>query len=109
MVFSEASEEFLPVSPGFLPIGLNGDTRYEARAIDLRPGSLVVLFSDGIIDAADPSGNFFGEERFRELVFESRELSAAEIRDTVTTNIFEFSQGRQRDDQTLMIVKRQGK
>lgn len=99
-------DDFLPIGPGFMPLGLDPSEQYQAHSLDLHPGSLVVLFSDGIIDAINPSGERFGEGRLRELILKSRRLSSDEIRDAVATTIFEFCRGRQEDDQTLVVLKR---
>ena len=70
------------------------------------PGPWLFFFSDGIIDAVNAEGDRFGEARFHKLVFDSRELSAEEIRDAVASAVLEFSRGRQQDDQTLIVIKR---
>lgn len=47
-----------------LPVGLLNDAEYTAGVITLRPGSRVVLVSDGFTEAENEQGDFFGEERF---------------------------------------------
>jgi sigma-B regulation protein RsbU (phosphoserine phosphatase) len=46
-----------------LPVGLLCDAEYTAGITTLHPGSSVVLVSDGITEAENASGEFFGEER----------------------------------------------
>lgn len=106
LTYIDGAADFVPVSPGFLPLGLDGDTQYEAHDLELPPGSVIVFFSNGMIDATNPDGEFFGEARFQALVRKSLQRSAVEIGDVVTTSVFDFSHGRQKDDQTLMVIKR---
>ena len=106
LVCLAGEEHFMPIPSGWLPIGFDESEDYQAHSLDLHPGSLVVFYSDGIIDARNPEGERFGEARFRELVFDAKDKSGDDIRDLVTTTVFEFCRGRQDDDQTLMIIKR---
>lgn len=50
-----------------LPFGMFPDTTYVASAFDLAPGDRVILASDGIAEATDPSGAEFGTSRLAEL------------------------------------------
>jgi phosphoserine phosphatase RsbU/P len=106
LIYLPKAKDFIAINAAYLPIGLDGSGDYEPHTVELGPESVVVFFSDGVIDAANPEGRRFGEERFRNLVYGSRHLSAVEIRDAVTTQLFEFSRGRQEDDETLMVMKR---
>jgi serine phosphatase RsbU (regulator of sigma subunit)/pSer/pThr/pTyr-binding forkhead associated (FHA) protein len=45
-----------------MPVGLLASAEFEASAIQLQPGTQVLLVSDGVTEAADPEGNFFGDE-----------------------------------------------
>jgi sigma-B regulation protein RsbU (phosphoserine phosphatase) len=46
-----------------LPVGLIGGAEFTAASIELRPGSRVILVSDGITEAEDAQGESFGDER----------------------------------------------
>jgi len=50
-----------------LPFGMFPDTTYVASDFDLAPGDRVILASDGIAEATDPSGAAFGASRLAEL------------------------------------------
>ena len=106
LVFFAGDDDFTPMPTGWLPLGLNESDDYADHVLDLPPDSLVVMFSDGIIDAVSPEGERFGESRLRKLVFDSKDLESDEIRDNVATAVFEFSLGRQQDDETLIVIKR---
>lgn len=48
---------------GGLPPGMMEEARYQSAAIDLRPGDHLLAVTDGITEALDPAGNFFGAMR----------------------------------------------
>jgi serine phosphatase RsbU (regulator of sigma subunit) len=50
------------LSDANVPVGLFADGHFESASVQLQPGSRVLLVSDGFSEAADPCGNFFGDE-----------------------------------------------
>jgi hypothetical protein len=54
--------------PGALPLGLNPNERYENQEVVLAPGDRLTLYTDGLLEARDSSGELFGFERVTELV-----------------------------------------
>jgi phosphoserine phosphatase RsbU/P len=99
----EAPRLLLPDSPamGVLMASVGGN-----HTIRLGPGDLLVAATDGLIDARNPRGEFFGNERLMQLVDELAEQPAAEIAHALLDAITCFEDGRsQDDDQTLVILK----
>ena len=71
-------------------------------------GDVLVIYSDGVTEAASPSGEEFGPTRLYEVVSRNIDASAAGLRDRIESALTKFSQGTQAaDDITLVIVKRQ--
>jgi serine phosphatase RsbU (regulator of sigma subunit) len=52
---------------GALPLGLARGVSYEPSHFYLAPGSRVTFYSDGVVEAQNPSGELFGFERGRQL------------------------------------------
>jgi sigma-B regulation protein RsbU (phosphoserine phosphatase) len=50
---------------GDVPVALFADAQYTNHELQLRPGSRLVVFSDGITECDDPVGEAYGEERLR--------------------------------------------
>ena len=74
----------------------------------LQLGDVLVIYSDGVTEAASPNGEEFGPTRLYEVVSRNVDASAAGIRDRIESALTKFSQGTQAaDDITLVIVKRQ--
>ena len=90
------------------PLGLAALNRSAAgagRAV-LEPGDIVVLFSDGVIEARSPQGEFFGAERLADLVVKNvaAGLPAPETTRRIVRELLEHQQGQLEDDATVMLV-----
>jgi sigma-B regulation protein RsbU (phosphoserine phosphatase) len=55
-----------PFTEGFFPVGLIAGTDYKTARVTLEAGDTLVLFSDGVTEAADPDEELFGVPRLRE-------------------------------------------
>jgi sigma-B regulation protein RsbU (phosphoserine phosphatase) len=78
----------------------------EEVSVDLHPGELLVLYTDGITDANSTVGEFFGAERLRDAVCATGELSAQDVCDFVFDRVDRFRGGAvQYDDMALMAVR----
>jgi len=84
---------------------IEGET-WEQRTIKLGVGDLLVLYTDGVTDANDGQGVFFGEKRLLDTVLAHRKRSTQEIQDSLMAEIHKFVGDAPRfDDITLMILK----
>jgi serine phosphatase RsbU (regulator of sigma subunit) len=87
------------------PIGMFATARYEAKDLQMRPGSRVVIFSDGLTDAQDPAEQEFGEER---LIASCRAIAHATTAERVAEKLMqavaEWSTGMEPFDDTTVVV-----
>ncbi len=96
------------LASGGLPLGIKRDAEYREGRTQLQLGDVLVIYSDGVTEAASPSGEEFGPTRLYEVVSRNIDASAAGVRDRIESALTKFSQGTQAaDDITLVIVKRQ--
>ena len=96
------------LASGGLPLGIKVNAEYREGRTTLQRGDVLVIYSDGVTEAASPSGEEFGPTRLYEVVSRNVDSSAAGIRDRIESALTKFSQGTQAaDDITLVIVKRQ--
>ena len=93
-----------------LPFGVDKGPRFaaglEERAVDLAPGDILLLYTDGVIEAG-PASAQFGVERVRAaLMAAPGEGTAREILDQVTAALDKFvGEGVMGDDVTLICLK----
>jgi sigma-B regulation protein RsbU (phosphoserine phosphatase) len=92
-------------SPG-LPIGLERDAEYESRSLRLEPGDAVMVYTDGIVEAMNPLGEQYEDQRLSKVLLQHVHLQADELLEAIRTDIDNFvSHARQHDDQTMIIMK----
>jgi sigma-B regulation protein RsbU (phosphoserine phosphatase) len=73
----------------------------------LSPGDVVVLYSDGVIEARDANGELFGIRRLREVVDASRHLPVDQILERIYERVRAW-EIRQYDDLTLLVLRYKG-
>ncbi|HHH41792.1 MAG TPA: hypothetical protein ENK56_07275 [Chloroflexi bacterium] len=92
-----------------IPLGILDEGTWERRTVHLAPGDLLVLYTDGVTEAQNAQGRFFGEERLLAVLQAHRERPAQAVCDALLTAVREFAGGAPpSDDITLVVVARQG-
>jgi phosphoserine phosphatase RsbU/P len=85
-------------------MGISGRLDYEQAAVELGDGDRLILFTDGITEASDNTGEEFGEQRLLDILRESRALGAAKIQTSVLARVAQFSGDKFQDDATLVVL-----
>lgn len=80
------------------------DDRYEEKEIAIAAGDRLVLFTDGVSEAAGGDGEMLGEARLEQLIADKRELGARELQDAIVDAATAHSGGELDDDLTLVVV-----
>ncbi|WP_244927950.1 PP2C family protein-serine/threonine phosphatase [Nocardioides sp. W7] len=99
----------LHVEPA-LPIGfgdLLGETGMQLGAEPLQPGDMVLFYTDGVVDARSPAGEFFGADRLVEVVTRhlATGLPAPETMRRVIRSLMQHQGGQLDDDASLLLVQ----
>ncbi len=93
-------------SSGLVLGALNGIT-YQEQEVFLVEGDIIIFYTDGITEARNESGQFFGEEGLQATLVKTHDQSAAQIRDAIVRSVTQFHHSQpQDDDQTLIVIKR---
>jgi len=85
-------------------LGVFSDWDCPVEECQLDTGDTLTLYTDGITEAFNDSGDDFGERRLIEALSRSQSLAPAEILSSVVECVHEFS-GEQQDDITLVVAK----
>ena len=95
------------LASGGLPLGLMGFAEYEIGHVNLEPGDVLVVYSDGVTEANNLNEDEFGIDRLQEVVQKHVNQSASRIRDRVESALSAFTgTAAPNDDITLVIVKK---
>jgi sigma-B regulation protein RsbU (phosphoserine phosphatase) len=88
-------------------LGVHPDASYVTGRTILAPGEVVYLSTDGIVDAANPQGDLFSEERLQAVLRAASGRPSAEIVKTVGNAVRGFvGQAMPSDDVTMLAVRR---
>lgn len=91
---------------GGIPLGMFADSEYRMVKIELHPGDILLLFTDGISDAQNPAGEQYGEERLERLLIELADKSAPAILQSIVEDVTAFTgSAEQFDDMTLVVTR----
>lgn len=91
-----------------LPLGIKMNASYMESRYSLREGDILMFFTDGVTETMNTTGDFYGDRKLRGFLetLETAELSAAQIKNAVLSELKRFSAGASRhDDITLVVVK----
>lgn len=88
------------------PVGLFSHLQYKREICSVQPGSVIVVYTDGVSEAENTYGEQFGMDRLTALVARERSGSAALIHTQIRTALKEFvGDAPTHDDSTLIVLK----
>ncbi|MBI5417376.1 SpoIIE family protein phosphatase [Candidatus Poribacteria bacterium] len=94
------------LSTGNLFLGSFPGVPYSEKTIKLNKNDMLILYTDGIVEAHNEAKELFGEERFIEFIKANRALSAKDLVNKIYEEIKKFiGKCSQQDDITLIILK----
>ena len=90
-----------------IPLGILEDKTWGQKVVKLAPGDVLVFYTDGITEAQNEQGMFFGEDRLLESMRTNLGRSAQDIRDAIVADVQRFvGDTPQVDDIALMVLVR---
>ena len=87
-----------------VPLGVFGKETWEQGSVQLTPGDVLVLYTDGIIEAENAQGEFLGMDRLLELVRTNLGRPAQEIQDSILADVHRFAGDTPQSDDIALIV-----
>jgi phosphoserine phosphatase RsbU/P len=102
----ETSKRLKQLKTGGNFLGILENVDYKSQNIEIRSGQTFILYSDGVTDTMNTSGELFGLDRLKKHIKSKLNHTAQEIRDFVYDACIEFREGAEQfDDFTLVIMK----
>jgi phosphoserine phosphatase RsbU/P len=105
LVLRQGQATELVAKPDF-PIGLMSEAQFGATTTKLEDGDTLVLFSDGVTEAANLELELFGVARLRDSLAGQEDASLEQLQKAVLQSVENFTRGAsQSDDITLLLVR----
>jgi sigma-B regulation protein RsbU (phosphoserine phosphatase) len=107
LLYCPVRDQFEELTGVGLPLGVDKDAGYAEQTLSaLHSGTLLAVGTDGIWEARDPEGRFFGKERFRDILRREAATSAQDMVAAVFDEVGRFCRGMPyQDDVTLVVIK----
>jgi serine phosphatase RsbU (regulator of sigma subunit) len=102
---ADGSFEYLKVRAGFVLAGMEG-VKYRKNELQLAPGDVIYLYTDGVTEATNINDELYGEDRLLALLNANKEASMKELCKLVKEDVFVFAgEAPQFDDITMLALK----
>ena len=106
LVYDPAEDDFQQLAGEGLPLGVMEDWVYQEAVIPYRSGQVIVIRTDGIKEASNSQGEYFGNERLMQIMRDHYRKPAKEILAAVFEALERFRHPVKRDDdETLVVIK----
>ncbi|QDT13451.1 Phosphoserine phosphatase RsbU [Planctomycetes bacterium K23_9] len=93
---------------GNLILGVEEDTHYDEDTVELNGSTRIVIVSDGVTEAFDPSEDQYGTDRIEQLMRKVPTSTARELVEEFESSLDTFRKGRQAFDDTTLLVAQLG-
>ncbi len=104
LLFRAASSSIVAMDVTGVALGMMADMEYEQRQLSLESGDILLLYTDGIVEAMNGKEEFFGEKRLRSSLAGATQLSAQGILDSILRDLRQFTVGAEQSDDITAIV-----
>ena len=106
LVYRMATDSIETLDIKSVPIGVERNTEYARKALKLGDGDILVLYTDGIVEAMNEQGKQYGRKGLSQVVVKNRGLAAKDIATKIKSDLSAFAGlVRQHDDQTVLVLK----
>lgn len=91
--------------PKGIPLAVSREFQWQNGEVDFNPGDVLILYTDGVTEAASPDGSLFGIDRMKSVAL-AGPMQVEAVKQRLETALLEHQRGKkQKDDQTIIVVK----
>ncbi len=99
--------EYLKIQPDVV-LGMEENVPYNEYEIDLTPGNIIFLYTDGVTKANENYKGFYGENRLQKTINAHKDEKLEKIIANIKDDLYQFCNYNQSDDITMLIIKYNG-
>ena len=104
-LYRAATDEIEELHSEGLILGAFESVSYNSSPLQLNPGDVLVVYSDGVTDAENPQGEMFEEERFRQVIQSNASAGVEVLKEKILEALDQFTEGMaQTDDITFVLI-----
>ncbi len=93
------------ISPEGLPIGVSPEENFAEETLRFTNGARVILYTDGVTETRDSTGQLFGQERLVEWLLRNRNQNAEQLKRSLAQELAQFrGHAPLQDDQTFLVL-----
>lgn len=108
--YSKSKNEITYLEPTGPLIGPAPHSNYDTDSFNFGPGDVLVIYTDGVTEAANGDFEFYEEKRLENIIIENAEKTPKEIALAIVEDVNKFatSDSKYQDDKTIVVIKRKG-
>jgi serine phosphatase RsbU (regulator of sigma subunit) len=107
MLFDPVADTFSDLNgAGNLALGVFEDAEFREAQQEIVPGQIIVIATDGILEARNPAGKMFGRDRVQKIIRRNAAKTANAIQNAILNALKRFQKNvKLEDDLTLVVIK----
>lgn len=108
MFYNTLKNNIIYLNPTGPLLGPAPNSRYETNSINFNPGDILVIYSDGIVEAANHEFDFYEEKRLEEIIKTHKNETPRTITYAILEDVAKFSSknSKYQDDKTVVVIKK---
>jgi sigma-B regulation protein RsbU (phosphoserine phosphatase) len=88
-------------------LGISAKVSYRSKKVDIEPEDMLVIYSDGVTESQNESGEFFGQDRLEACVRKLSEMTTSEAGPIIVEEVLQFTgEAPQHDDLSIVLIKK---
>jgi sigma-B regulation protein RsbU (phosphoserine phosphatase) len=109
MYYKAEEGKFIKLTRTGMFLGFEEEAEFQQKSIFIKPGDLLICYTDGVLDAVDDQWEAFEMERFQAVINKNVNSSPNELLEAIEKSVCEFiGDVLPYDDITMLIIKRLG-